>query len=302
MLPTSRRPHFRLGKRLSAFVSAALIVTITLALLELALRVIDPWGIHYFTDLEMLVNQVFIPDAERGYAMRDGSYRFSRWSATIQDGARVVPATHAAAGCTVVLLGDSVTFGLGVSDDQTWANGIAARFPDARFINAGVVQYNSGNVLGTLRAYPDADALLYLVIYNDVNPAINMAGVGFAGARSGDLMMSRYINFAIRRGDGSDRPVFSDPAATLPDSAELARFLDEITAITADERVTLAAFDAEPLTNTLLARGVPLEVLPPYPGAYRNSFVDYHLNAAGNALTADALAPIIARMIAARCG
>jgi hypothetical protein len=292
----------RLPQRLRAFLSALVIVLITLALLELILRLFDPWGLSYFTDLETLAGQVFIPDPVRGYAMRDGTHRFSRWTAAVVDGTRVVPASSASAACTLTLLGDSVTFGLGVNDDQTWANRIAAAHPGARVVNAGVVQYNSGNVLGTLRALPDADAYLYLIIYNDVNAAIDVTTQGFAGARSAEPMLIRYADFAIRRGAGSDRPVFTDPDATLPASPDLARFLSELDAITADSRVALAAFGGEPLTNTLVERGYAVNALPPYPGQHRNSFVDYHLNAAGNAAVAEMVAPLVEALLAQRCG
>lgn len=287
--------------RRRAFVSALTMVLITVALLELVLRVFDPWGLNYFTDLETLAGQVFTADPARGYAMRDGTYHFSRWTATITAGTRVVPAVPAAAVCEIVLLGDSVTFGLGVNDAQTWANQLALTRPAIRFVNTGVVQYNSTNVLGTFRAFPDADAYLYLIIYNDANPAIDPTTQGFAGARSADPMLIRYVNFALLRGAGSDRPVFADPAATLPDSPELTRLFGELDALTADGRVMLAAFGGEPLTNTLIERGYAVNVLPPYPGQYRNSFVDYHLNAQGNALVADMLAPLVDPLIRERC-
>ena len=49
-------------------------------------------------------------------------------------------------------MGDSVTFGYGVDDDQTWVDGMARALPDVHVINAGVSGFNSTNVLRTLSA------------------------------------------------------------------------------------------------------------------------------------------------------
>ena len=284
-----------------SFLGALLIVVLTFGAIELGLRWLDPWGLHYFTDLETLANDIYTPDPLRGYTLRDGVYHLSNWTLTVADEARVVPTTAASAACKVAILGDSVAMGNGVSDDQVWINQIAPEYPNVRFVNYGVTQYNSSNVLGTLRKYPDADAYLYLIIYNDVNPAIDMTTQRFSGARSNELMIIRYMNFALYHGGNSDRPVFDDPAALLPESPESERFFADLDQITADSRVTLAAFADEPLTNSINAQGYTLDVLPPYPGEYRLSYTDYHLNPQGNAVLAGMLNPVVGEMITSAC-
>ncbi len=297
--PRARRTWREHGK---SFLGALLIVAVTFGAIELGLRWIDPWGIRYFTDLETLANNIFTPDPLRGYTLRDGVYHLSNWTLTVADDARVIPTTAASAACEVAILGDSVAMGNGVSDDQVWINQIAPKYPNVRFVNYGVTQYNSSNVLGTLHKYPDADAYLYLIIYNDVNPAIDVTTQRFSGARSNELMMIRYLNFALYHGGDSDRPTFDDPAALLPETPDSERFFADLDQITADSRVTLAAFADEPLTNSIAAKGYNVSVLPPYPGEYRNSYTDYHLNPQGNAVLAGMLDPTIGAMVTGACG
>ncbi|NJR12665.1 hypothetical protein HC776_01955 [bacterium] len=113
----------------------------------------------------------------------------------------------------------------------------------------------------------------------------------------------RYANFGLRRGGGTDQIEVQGEgvAAALPNAFPgLARLWDDIEVLRADERVTFAAFENEPLTNTLLARGLPLTTLT-YPFRRRISLADYHLNPTGNAELAAQVVPLLEALAAERC-
>ena len=289
-----------LADHLKALGGAALMVGFMLLMLELLLFAFDPWGMRYFNDLETIGNDIFTPDDQRGYIMPDGEYELSHWQATIDDGARALPTTATpAATCTLAILGDSVAFGYGVDDADVWLAHLAEAFPAVRFVNYAVPRYNSTNVLQTLQTYPTADAYLYLVVNNDVVPAIDPATQQFAGSGAGLPWLVRYTNFALFRGGGTGYTPADDPDARLPEDANTRRFFRELETITADERVYLAAFANEALTNTIRDRGYDLTTLS-YP-PHRISVSDYHLNETGNRELAAQLQDLIARMIDEQC-
>src|SRR5688572_9029835 len=109
-------PPKTLREHLKNLAGAAALVLFTLVLIEILLRSVDPWGLYYFQDLEVMGNTIFQADPVRGYLMPDGDYTFTRWRAHIRDGGRVLPATNIQADCTIAILGDSVAFGYGVND------------------------------------------------------------------------------------------------------------------------------------------------------------------------------------------
>jgi hypothetical protein len=298
-MTTPEKQPKTLTDHLQAIGGALLIVGFTLLLLEGLLRFTDPWDIRYFNDLAVMGNEHFVGDAERGYIMPDGSYRYSHWSATIADSTRLTPATNAEAACEIVILGDSVAFGYGVDDADVWLNQLAAQFPDVHFVNTGVPRYNSTNVLRTFAAFPAGDAYLYLIINNDIASAIDPETMEFAGGGEGLPFLVRYANFAIYRGGGTAYIDPTDPTVLLSDTAETQRFFSEVDTLIADERLYLAAFELEASTNTLLDRDYPVTVLE-YP-PQRISITDYHLTPAGNGELANQLVPLIETMVSERC-
>lgn len=302
---TPANPRKTLADHLKALLGAALIVGLTLLMMEVALRVLDPWGMSYFDDLEVLATQLFQSDDERGYIIADGTHQMSHWQFTIEEGTRPVN-TNPEAACTVVILGDSVAFGYGVDDGDVWLNDIAQAFPNVQFINTGLPRYNSTNVLWNYQTYPDADAYLYLIINNDLDYVHNPDIAVFAGSTQNMPHLLRYTNFAFYRGEADRRIVLiegereRDPnAAVLPSDPRLERFFNEIAPMVADERVYLAAFEGEPLTNSLLANDYDVLVMP-YP-EHRISFADYHLNPTGNDVLAQQLMPLFQQMVDTAC-
>ncbi|MCI0708877.1 MAG: SGNH/GDSL hydrolase family protein [Chloroflexi bacterium] len=292
-----RRRWWRLRRQLKAFGGALLIVGTTVLLLEVLLAAIDPWGLSYFNDVLKIGNQLFELDPVRRYVLRDGEHQFSYWSATIQDGVRVTPNTDTDADCTLVLLGDSVLFGHGVNDDQTWANHLAAAFPDVYFINTGMSTYNSDNVLGSKNAFPDADAYLYLLIDNDIEPTLNPDPEAFPGQNPTNMpFLVRYLSFILY---GRKPESFTQEIPPL-DSEKMQHFLSDMQAITSDERVQVISFDHYAIVDVLREEGYDIQpyTYPPY----KISYVDIHLNPEGNRVFAEMLTPLIQEMVDEACG
>lgn len=211
-----------------------LLIGIILALLlgEVLLGRFDPLGFGYYRDQDML-NPYLIADP-RGYTFQMGTYVLSASTFTIlPDGTRRVPDTPSSADTTLVFMGDSVTFGYGVNDDQTWVNRVARQLPDVHIVNAGVSGFNSTNVLRTLALYPDAQALVYLIINNDAYPE-NRPKFGRARSPAAISWLEVYLlnlpNYLFP---------LSEPQNDLP------RYLDEVRKISADQRVLLVGFNED---------------------------------------------------------
>ncbi len=144
-------------------------VIATLLLSEALLALFDPLGFAYYRD-QAYLGSLLVPDP-RGYNFRPGTYQLSSFRFTLlPDGTRAVPDTNLSADRTLVFVGDSVTFGYGVNDDQTWVNLIARALPDVHVINAGVSGYNSRNVSRAISLYPRTASLVYLIVSNDAEP------------------------------------------------------------------------------------------------------------------------------------
>lgn len=298
MTDPMRQPK-TLGDHLRALGTAAVIVAVSLLLLELLLALVDPWGMRYFTDLAKMAREDWVVDSQRGYKFPAGTYEYSHWSATIVDGARYLPQAGPDANCAVVILGDSVAFGYGVDDEDVWLNQIVPDLPDVTFLNTGVPRYNSTNVLRTYQAFPDADAYLYLIVNNDIEPAIDLETHVFTGSGEGLPFVVRYVNFGIYFGGQSRRPPDPDGQFSLA-APDTQRFLSEVNALRADERMTLVGFQAQAITNTLQAQEIPVEVVP-YAAEERISVADNHLNETGNRLMAEDLQPIVENVVQTHC-
>ncbi|MDW8171049.1 MAG: hypothetical protein RML73_01060 [Anaerolineae bacterium] len=288
---------------LKALSGALLIVGSSLLLLEALLRLIDPWGLRYFDDLARMGNELFVYDEARGYLLQDGDHVFSHWRASIRQGERVVPNTNPEAACTLAVLGDSVAFGYGVDDEQAWVNLLAARFPQVHIINAAVPRYNSTNVLLSARdleARGSVDAYFYLIIGNDTEGSIDVRTFRFVGDGGGLPQIVRYLNFALFRGVGTDySPPPEGDTTTLGDSEVLRRLLNEMAELNTIPNMHFAAFQYEPLTNTLLAEGFNVALLR-YPDR-RISVADYHLDPQGNVELAENIEPLWEAILSQTC-
>ncbi len=135
-----------------------------------------------------------------------------------------------------MFIGDSVTFGYGVDDDQTWVNLIArdaARRP--RHQRRGERLQLDQRRSRTLAQYPDADALVYLIVNNDAEPEKQP---DFDHLRPPDT--SSWLALYLL-----NLPEYLSPISASDEIArgDIPRYFDDLRAILAIERVLAVAFD-----------------------------------------------------------
>ena len=276
----------RLKRKHRTFLKALLMVAVTFILLELALRVVDPWGLRYFDDVQKMSREMFVADSERIYGLNDGTFQFSYWETHIADGKRVLPDASADTGCSVAFLGDSITFGHGVNDDQTWVNLIARDLPDVEIVNYGVPRYSSTNALLTRQAFPDHAAYIYIIFNNDSEPSYDPANDAELASGNNRPWLVLYMQLLIRR---------TTPEAPI----DATRFFSEVDDLLAAGRVHLVAFDDDVLTDLVIEREYDMHTVPfpPYP----ISVSDFHLNPQGNAELAANLLPFVENVADEAC-
>lgn len=137
-----------------------------LLVLEALLRVVDPWGIQQAMATSRVVYEGYAIDGDR-VILVPGTYDNGDWHYTVlADGTRRVPESSADGQCTLAFVGDSVTFGWGVNDEDTFASVVASARPEWRVLNYGVAGYNRGDIQRLLQTL-DVDAVVWLTIEND---------------------------------------------------------------------------------------------------------------------------------------
>ncbi len=253
-----------LSKSTRRIAAALVLVAVSLLVAEAALALTDPLGFwRYYGDLRALRQNTW-PHATRHYVIAPGLYEMAGWSFRIDlpNYTRHTPASNPDADCTVVALGDSVTFGWGVNDAETWPN-LYAEATGCKVINAGVYGYDVRAVEATYRAFPDADRYIYLLIFNDAAPGDEMQFAPLAGA--GALRLYLHLLQASRE---TVVPV------VIPDD-----FWQAYDALVADPRVVVVGFRDGGLAEQVAASGRRIALLAPYTS--RVSWADAHPDAAG---------------------
>lgn len=248
---------------------------------ELFLRFADPFGaLRYFADIRA-VYSAYREDV-RGFVFTPGNYTFNGWQAVIlPDTTRLVPETTTDRRCTIAFIGDSVTFGLSVSDVDTFANVLAKAYPRVHFVNAGVPAYNVFNVALTTE-HIRADGYIYLLIDNDDEPEPNWRE---AKTRPQNLAMRDYLY------------VLSTPKNYY---VPLPGFEAKLRELLALDFVTVVTFDVPGLGRDMAAKYPQIQRIPPY--TQRVSRADSHPNAAGHVEIAKTLIPIVYELTARVCG
>jgi lysophospholipase L1-like esterase len=270
----------KLTRATIAVLSSAILLLLTL---ETGLRVLDPWRAGDAQEDILTMYSAFQPDPVRGYILPPGDYHMPRWSATVlADTTRLVPDDHANAPCKLVLLGDSLTFGMGVSDGETWANLLARELPQVDVVNTGVIRYDIKQILGTYRQFDDADAYLYLMYDNDWRDEHEWF-VHIRPQRLSYIML--YLNLASDHGG---------PPGVL----ELDEFYEKLRYLLSDERVTIVALNS-PFAQQVHAHVPELRIIPAY--TQRISTADFHPDAAGHRQIAASMLPIVREAVRKAC-
>ncbi len=269
-------------RALIAILLTLLIVPLTI---EGLLRVLDPWGARRDAfDIAAFFGAMH-EDSARNYILPPGAYQFSTWQALIlPDGSRAVPDTNTNAACTIVLLGDSVTFGYGVSDAVTFANLLARDFPAVHIINSGLSGYNIDNVALNLQVFP-ANGYLYFLIQNDAEPEFNWH-IQPTQAISTIAIYLYWVQ--VWRGQIPGEP-----------SSNYEHFREVFSKLAARSDLVTIAY-AGPLTTIAQSIGA-VSVINRWANENTNSRVDPHANVAGNAEIEAQVKPIFAELINKVC-
>jgi hypothetical protein len=262
-------------------------IAFTLLGIEAALRHFDPWGMHYFYDVADIWNQAQ-PDSNRVAVLPPGEYHLRGWSVTqIEHATRRVPASQDGA-CQVVFVGDSMTWGHGVNDDETWVNLVAGQLPGTTVINAGFDNYNSDNARRTLADFPDADLFVYLIISNDAEPTVQVTHQPTAS------MVKMYLVYGLYYlSTGDSGTIEKSDRESQPD-----RFQSDIKQMAEDKRVIFFGFEGQSLTKSLIS-DYPVTLLPAPTHAI--SVVDRHPDPSGHQEIAAAMLPYLQAAVAEHC-
>lgn len=263
-------------KRLTALLLGGLL---TLLSLDALLYWVDPLGLtaqSYSLNQLALLRQLH----DTGFVLPDGTHDFYAYTATIVNGWRRVPDTNNDADCTIAFIGDSLTFGTGVTDEETFVNQLALRFPDTRFINVARHGYNIGNI-SALYETVVADGYVWLLIDNDALPDATSPPV-----RTGSNIPATaiYLLWIVRGAPPQPQPDYPHFFAGLP--------------MLMQEDVLIAGFQHHPLAIAVQSQ-FPIVLLPPY--TYQVSWIDAHPDKRGHQQIAAGLHPALAYFVEGRC-
>jgi hypothetical protein len=256
-----------------------IIAVLSVAAIEICLRVLDPWGVHYFYDGPAIAAQTIADPA--GFAFVPGRVQLRHWSFTIDDdGTRTVPG-DTPGGTPVSFYGDSVTFGYGVNDDETWVSLVCAelRLDCTNHARSG---FSAFNVAALIRTHP-ADCRVVFTIGNDVQRG-HPLDTPWSTWPPMPLWLIRYIWFAREARQPTEPAVDYD------------LWRSAMNEITSHPDTLLLSFDDE--YGRLIASEYGAVVIPSY--TQYISVVDVHANAAGNRQIADAAGPVIREWLAGR--
>ena len=151
----------------------------SLILCELIVRLFgyDPWMLIVAGELRATVTMF---DKDVGWKNKPGAYQFRNGAITVtidQNGARSTGTSDEKVARTVTLIGDSVMFGYGLSDQKTFGWKLQARYPHVRVLNFASPGYS------TLQSF-----LLLQKLYQHDIPADSMIILAF-----GNYMAARDI-------------------------------------------------------------------------------------------------------------
>ncbi len=147
-------------------IGGLLAILITILTLDALLFWLDPLGAVQARHAQTTFFLLMQPH-ETGYRLQTGTHQIHNYTMTVTEaGNRDVPDTNRQAACTIAVIGDSLTMGIGVEDNQTWVNLLAQQFENVRFINAGRSDYSAPNILA-LKDNTPAEGYIWLIIEND---------------------------------------------------------------------------------------------------------------------------------------
>lgn len=263
-------------------------MAITLLVFEGLLRATDPWGMYYFDDISYLQSQMQATDWG-AYVYPSGQYQLTHRDFYINsDHSRRVPDTNPNSNCQIVAIGDSVTFGHDVEDEQTWVNLVAKEFPQVRFINAGMTGYNSHHILRSMEQFPDADGFIYLIVENDAEPY--QAFKSFPKHQKPLLYSLTY--------DYLHAYYKVEKINDTPTEREIDRFLEDVGAILQHSNTVVFGYDKD-LASLVYSEYPEVVLIDQYTDYI--SRMDGHPNVKGHQFIAEQLKPHLKTLIRQAC-
>ncbi|MDZ4764614.1 MAG: SGNH/GDSL hydrolase family protein [Chloroflexota bacterium] len=268
-----------------AIIGVLFVTALTIYLLEAALWFIDPLGITtYLRDQSTFI---IIPNAE-GFTHPPGQIALRHWSYTIDSsGNRVMPAGSDA--CTLAFVGDSITFGQGVNDTESFAYQFALDYPAVQFINLGKIAYNIANIRAAVENHP-ADGYIYFITDNDdglmwTRPTSEWGQP--LDPPEGRAAIRYYIATFLE---------LRTPAITDIDA-----FWRDFDALDARDDMLMFAMGS-PLAAQIVERQPDVPVIPRWTVDLKVSWIDWHPNPAGHAYLMANMESAVRAFVTARCG
>lgn len=208
-----------------------------------------------------------------GYSINDGTYSLSNWSFQYQNGQRRVP-NAASMAETIFFVGDSITFGWGVNDEDTWVNLVAQELQiDA--VNLGRNCYSILNYDIVLKTLPENACIVLLWVNNDHLPPT-------------------FYNPSSQSNNSSMLTKLISVLTITPNPNPDENFYTLVDQIIQDPRIISVAFEddwSERLNGQIIR-------IPKYTS--RISFTDAHPDALGNQQIAQAITPHIQALLLTR--
>lgn len=255
------------------------------------LRMADPLGIQLYHQ-DWLTFRRHIEEDPTGYRIDSGFLDMESYDANILDtGFRNVPDTNPDASCSIAAIGDSMTFGIGVNDDETWVNLLAQEFPDVHFTNTGHPGFSAGNIYAVYQSL-DADAYIWFIIDNDVMPAISFGRAPEEKTLSGILDL--YYQ-GIRQ-----QYSFENTTEEELENADYDTYWSTLEALTTQENILLIGYDRWQHTFDTLEQYPGLMVIPYTDN--RNSWYDSHPDAEGHRAIFESIRDAVENLITTACG
>ncbi len=177
------RPAGKLAELSKNAYTLVIATVLTLGLTELGLRLFAPWGLDFFHWLPYHM-QGMVNDPDMGYAHpKNASYRLGTLNVRLNSrGLRdhEIPFAKPTGERRILVLGDSVAFGWGVDQGETFSDRmeplLRSRTGQAwEVINAGVNGYNSEQEATFLAAHGwrySPDIVIVVFVDNDVDPRL----------------------------------------------------------------------------------------------------------------------------------
>ena len=272
---------------LRRLIKLGLLLFISGVILDAMLWHIDPLGARrYFQDLHDW-NKLAEPHIS-GKIITPGSHQLNVFSATIhEDGSRDVPDTNLNADCVIAMLGDSLTFGWGVDDDDMWVNLLAQEFQDVTFINYARQGYEANNLLALYESIENdsnskPDGYIWFIVNND-----NQLTWLYERGTAGRVWPATLTYFRFFQRLGAEREKDWDS------------YWNAAKILITQPNMVVFGFEEDPLAQETHDTYEEVILVPEF--TERISFADPHPNAEGHQQVFDTIAPDVEAFLNETC-